>query len=390
MKNRVLIVTLNDYIIYQPSILNLYDSLIGDFEVCIVSFQPEYVTKQKDESRNVVYLKPGYLARLFYTKFDFLVSKFISILSFVKLRISYYHRYYQVYLPKVLRSWLQKRPVSEGDIVIAVDLNSLIVCQKIYGAVHFLSLEVENKESPLYRKVDATKISSIFVQSEARAEYMFPKLKCPRFIVQNAPVFKEEVLWRKEKCDFIFAGTARKIFGIFECIDFVKEYRKYKMVQKGGGERKILNRIKRGYEQLIADGRLVLDSTYATSDQFIGFVSKFKIGFCFYSWEVIEQYYNYRSAPSGKLFVYLAAGVPVIASKIEGFSFVSEYNCGILIDDYSPESIYKATQLIEESYETFSENCLKVARIYSFDKTVEPYLNYLRAFKQFPQTETEK
>ena len=57
MKRKLLIVTLNDYIIYQPTILNLYDALISHFDVTVISFEPEFISKKKDETRNISYLK---------------------------------------------------------------------------------------------------------------------------------------------------------------------------------------------------------------------------------------------------------------------------------------------------------------------------------------------
>src|SRR4051812_42007638 len=54
---KILIVSSDDFILYQPTILNLYDFLKSDFEMTILTFEPEYLGKQKDTTRNIVYLQ---------------------------------------------------------------------------------------------------------------------------------------------------------------------------------------------------------------------------------------------------------------------------------------------------------------------------------------------
>ena len=81
MRKKVLILTLNDYILYQPSILNLYDFLSVHADVEVVSLEPSFITKEKEEKRNITYLKPGKLAISFYTKVDFLIAKLTPALK---------------------------------------------------------------------------------------------------------------------------------------------------------------------------------------------------------------------------------------------------------------------------------------------------------------------
>jgi glycosyltransferase involved in cell wall biosynthesis len=87
--------------------------------------------------------------------------------------------------------------------------------------------------------------------------------------------------------------------------------------------------------------------------------------------------FNYHSAPSGKLFKYLAAGVPVIGIDIPGFGIIKEFNCGVLIKSLDPLTIKTAIEKIESNFDYYSFNCLRVAKEYSFDKTTRPFLEYL-------------
>ena len=80
--------------------------------------------------------------------------------------------------------------------------------------------------------------------------------------------------------------------------------------------------------------------------------------------------------------MYMAAGVPVIASDIDGFQLVRKYGSGELVKDYSPATIKKAVEKIEANFDQYSENCLKLASEVSFDKMVTPYISFLQTFPQ--------
>jgi glycosyltransferase involved in cell wall biosynthesis len=377
MKRKVLFVTLNDYVIYQPTILNLYDLMVEHMDVKIISFSPSYVTKTKDETRNIVYLSPPRLPAYLISKMDFAFSKVVQVARIFKKDVTYQYKYYNTFLPSIVKKWLRLNE-KQADIVIAVDLPALKIAQEVYGQVHFLSLEVENRESKNYFDIDPSRILSVLIQSKERLDYIFPDFKPPVFIVQNSPKFDARLVTAAERVDFVFAGTARRVFGIFECIEFIKRNPPFRMIQKGGGEQKVITRIRKDYGELIESGRLRLDNSYLSSEEFISFLSGFRIGFCFYSWDLIHSYFNYRTAPSGKLFMYMAAGVPVIASNIEGFRMVTRYKAGVLINDYQPKTILEAVKQIEADYETYSENCLKMAKDLSFEKMASPYISFLQ------------
>jgi glycosyltransferase involved in cell wall biosynthesis len=162
-----------------------------------------------------------------------------------------------------------------------------------------------------------------------------------------------------------------------DCLNFFETFPETRLVIKGGGDKKTMVKVQEQYGHLIAAGRVQIDPQYLPVDKFIEFLSSFKIGFCFYSWDLIKANFNYQTAPSGKLFMYLAAGTPVIACKIPGFSFVEELGLGVLVDNYEPETIQKAAKEIENNFQQYSHNCYEAARQFSFDIAVRPYVDYL-------------
>jgi len=249
--------------------------------------------------------------------------------------------------------------------------------QKFFGSVHFLSLEIENRPNKFYQKFDINKIKSVFIQSKERYEYLFGDAKLQTFIVQNAPVFSESYIKHYPRDRFIYGGAMHRWLGVMECIEFFNQYPEFKLVLKGGGDKKTIRLIHSTYEKLIKSERIKIDQSYLPSDKFLDFLSTFRIGFCFYSWNLIESNFNYQTAPSGKLFMYLAAGTPVIACNIPGFQLVNEFRSGVLINDYKPETILAAVRKIESNYDAYSKACYEAARHYSFDKHVAPYIKFL-------------
>ncbi len=376
MKKKVLILTLNDYIIYQPTILNLYDHLLPHFDVTVVSFKPAAGNKTKDETRNVIYLKTNFFLRQFFQKTDFICSKIFKGIKKIFPKAEYHYTYYNKYLPYLLRRHVKKHPV-EDALIIVTDFPALFSVQDLYETVHFLSLEIENNSNPIHQKVDRSKVRSVFIQSEERYNYLFPGLKIPTFYIQNAPVFSNDNIRNFERKDFIWSGAMDRRLAIFDCLDFFDAYPQYKLVMKGAAERKVLNGINKYYIHLIKEGRIRIDREYLPASAFLDFLSHFRYGFAFYSWELISQSFNYATAPSGKLFMNLAAGVPVIACDIPGFKLVKDFNAGVLISDYKPETIHAAMLQIEEHYELYSQGCYKAAEYYSFDKRVATYIDFL-------------
>jgi glycosyltransferase involved in cell wall biosynthesis len=89
--------------------------------------------------------------------------------------------------------------------------------------------------------------------------------------------------------------------------------------------------------------------------------------------------FNYLSCPSGKLFNYYAAGLPVLGSDILGLSSAREFNAGILISDLSARSILQAILEIENGYGQLSRNCVRAALHFDFAETAGRYSRFLQS-----------
>jgi glycosyltransferase involved in cell wall biosynthesis len=132
------------------------------------------------------------------------------------------------------------------------------------------------------------------------------------------------------------------------------------------------------FPELLSDGRLKIDTNYLEMDALLEFLKAFRIGFCFYDtrFDWFDRF-NFHTVPSGKMFTYLASGVPVICNNLPGLRVVEEFSAGVLIEDLDAGSILRAIQKIEANYDDYAQNCLKAAAHFSFEESLQPFIDEL-------------
>jgi hypothetical protein len=135
------------------------------------------------------------------------------------------------------------------------------------------------------------------------------------------------------------------------------------------------NKVMNKYSKHIKKGRLIIDDSYSPQDEIIQYLSIFDIGFCFYDFSMINiNDFNYISCPSGKLFNYYAAGIPVIGNCFLGLKTVTDFKAGVLLDHVTPETIISAIKQIEKDYDNFSKNGLEAAVHFDFKRAFDRFL----------------
>lgn len=372
-KRTLCIVTADRILAYQPSILNLYDFLRTDFDVEIISLKPAHVAKGIDIiDRKVHYIdtetRTNKVLTFLQYAFNFLIKRFSKHVSFIRFRFHFSKTYELGRIKKFLKP-------KNYDTYIGVDSYGFYPLQRLQRKGYFFSLELSPTD-PYINKIDKTFIEGVVIQSKARLDYLFPETKLPVFYIQNAPVFRD-IEPPNIRTNLIWAGSILKEFGVFDLLNFLEANQQFKLTMKGGTIPSVKQEIDRRYQQLIEDGRIVFDTKYVADADFYEYLSQYRIGFCFYDWDLIRSNYNYYTAPSGKLYAYYVAGVPVIAPDIEGMSSVHDFGTGVLIANYKPETIKAAIEQIEHNYSLYVENCKKAAKHFSFTKMAKPFLQYL-------------
>ena len=372
-KKKLVILFHGGHLAYSPTVIGLYDFLSPHFEVTIVAHHPDYFDQQQLNNRNVIYYKgftqPGSFVDKLLFKTLFFFSKTIRHFSNEQRGAA---EYFQVFVP--VKKILQQ--ISPQHI-IAVDHANLFYCRLLNRKAEFLSLEIQPADA-----YDADRplgpVNTVIIQNKERYRYLFGDRVFKTFFIPNAPVYKKmEQL--AEKKGLVYCGTAWDAFGFYHCLEFLKAFPAETMTVRGAILAADKKRIQEEYSGLLSQNRLRIKDDYIDDAAVVSFLQPFRIGFCFYNFSIPAiNTFNYHTAPSGKLFKYLAAGVPVVGMDIPGLQLVKENKCGVLISDLSPESIHDAIREIEKEYEMYSANCLRVAGQNSFDKAVEPFVKYLQ------------
>ena len=364
-KQRVCIIFPYEHLAYSPTILNLYDLLTVDFEVTIISVESIIFSRLQDRKVHYLSYKKKSAEKLYYKIF-----KKINGLAKSAKNYKEYGMLNQV-------GKLAKK--EKYDIYIAVDFEALWIAQQHkFPNIHFLSLELAH--SPYEERCDKDNLKSVFIQRQDRYDYVFKEVKHPTFFVQNAPTFIPIQLPKRDaKNTLLFCGTASRGFGAPIALNFIEKFKDYKIYFKGTVYEEIRNQIYTQYSDAHYEGNIILDSTYTNEKDMLNFIKNFHIGLCFYDTRYKEfDNFNYWTAPSGKLFKYLAAGVPVIGSDIAGLSYIKEYQAGILLEKPTAENIKKAIDTIESNYDFYVQNALTIAEKFSFAENVEPYIKFLK------------
>lgn len=372
-REKVLILFNGEHIAYSPTVIQLHDALQKKYDVTITAEHPRSFNNQKLENRHVLYHKFYHVkGRYFY----WLLFQVMSIFNnearlFKKNGLNYKEYFFKFrFVKKIIKQQQYKA-------IISVDILNAVFCSILKTKTDFLSLELCIDEQHLHL-VDLKYVNCVLIQSTERYQYLFKDKQIKTFFVQNAPIYSDVTKPNRDR--LIYGGSAYDELGFYHCLDYVNTYENERLTVQGAIMPKDLARVNNEYQHLLDEKRLIINRKYLENDEVVESLSNYEIGFCFYNFDVPvirDNYFNYASAPSGKMFKYLAAGVPVVASNIMGFKFVPEFKCGVLIDDLSPQEIHKAINTIRADYNTYVENAIKAAKFYSFDKAIEPYLQLI-------------
>lgn len=373
VKEKILILFEGTHLAYAPTVIQLYDALSEKYDVLIIAEMEQLFSAQELSGRNVRYY--NYKKK----KYDFIYKPYYTLLSHIskpekvlknkgfKMRV-YANRF--LLIKRLLRANKYKR-------IIAVDVKNLFFCSLLNKRCDFLSLELTYEEFLPFVNTDL--INCVIIQTMERYDYLFRTKVKNIFLVQNAPTFKE-ITQPSSKKGLLYGGTASDAFGFYQCLEYLSIYKDETLTVQGAVPYRDKEIIHKQYSSLINDRRLIINNSYLDNDDVVKYFSHFQIGFCFYNFDVdTVDHFNYRSAPSGKLFKYLAAGVPVICSDIVGFKFIKEFDCGILIEDISPASINTAVQSLRANYNSYARNTIVAAKYFSFDNAVKPYLEFIES-----------
>jgi glycosyltransferase involved in cell wall biosynthesis len=363
MKKKVLIIFPNEWLAYTPTILNLVARMSDVFDIKVLAIDDGSYSNEAIDSDNFDFIKVNPIA--------------LKLHTFTAKRLGTY-KVYQ--LAKMALVFFAARAYKGwADEVIAVDSVGLWIAQKIFGKCHFMSLELFKDR--LFNQCDPRLIESVIIQTQERYDYLFGDLAIRTFLIQNSPPCQPSLTNRKFPISkkAIFLGNANPRNGVYFCIEAMRDIEDLSLTVKGTISDEDRKYIETRYSDLLSSGRLIIDDSYVKQELIIEYLSQYYVGFCFYDLSCTDETtrFNFISVPSGKLFNYYAAGVPVVGSNLLGLKSVQDFEAGVLLKEISTSHILQALRYTGEHHDRLSENCLKAAIHFDFNSAVQPFKDYL-------------
>lgn len=341
---RCLIVFPDDWISYSPTVLNLISTLLDHgIEVCTVYVQSKYE----------VSAVPGTVAQV---RIGRLTQRVLG-------RLGLYGFY------RAIRITFRLRCLPPADIALGVDsLGALCVQWSGSRQFDFLSLEV--RRDLAFRLLKPDRIRHVLIQSPERYDYLFDKRSGSVIYVQNSPILHMPVEARRAAgpLRLVYLGNAIAAHGIFECIDLVAADAELRLEICGLVDPEVRVRV----AQSGASNRIHLHDAYVQQEEVRTYLSRFDVGLCLYN--VAEADFNYQSIPSGKLFNYFSAALPVVGTDMIGLRVVRDFAAGALIQCNSVDELRRALEKVRAHYDEYSDGAARAAHHFEFGRMALPYV----------------
>lgn len=179
------------------------------------------------------------------------------------------------------------------------------------------------------------------------------------------------------KFNVIYTGAIRPVNDVGYILDTAKHLEKYSDVQiLIYGEGNQLQQLQERVEKEKMSN--VKFKGYVNKQNIPYILSKSSLNILNYS----QSLYNWtRGNSSNKLFEYMAAGKPIISTVKMGYDIIAKYNVGISLEKYEPQAfanaILRMKNLPNKEYEEYSNNALKAAEEFDFEKLTNKLINII-------------
>lgn len=207
-----------------------------------------------------------------------------------------------------------------------------------------ISYLIENIENNVSRRLDYIIVATPFIRKR------FLKINNKCVDICNYPITKDEgfclINWKDKKDELCYVGLITKNRGIIEIIEAIEDtpYR-LNLAGKYSPESLRDELVKmRGWTN-------VNEFKYVGREKIIEILSNSKVGIV-----TLHPQINYLDSLPIKMYEYMLAGIPVIASDFPLWKeIVLGNNCGMCIDPTNPEAIAGAIQYIIDNTERAKE-----------------------------------
>jgi glycosyltransferase involved in cell wall biosynthesis len=359
IKGKAFILFPDTWLSYSPSIINLVKVMkVQGWNVTLVAFHDG--SYQKTDEIEVLYVIPSRIMR-----------RIVGCLKLFTL--------YRLITLSIISFKFRKQ---QFDMVVGVDSLGYFITRLFFDNPIYYSLHIRKSLSQYISK--KLGIARMIIQTKERLDLTFSGcVDKPKevWFIQNSPILdgSQSITNRNVRHEFnliYFGNVAKNTYGIENFIAALRHLpTDVKLTLKGPASIEYKNDLEAEFSDLIHSGRLSFDSEYISQEDVITWLKRYDLGFCFYDEGLILRADpNIISAPSGKMFNYLAAGLPVIGSKISGLQILSDFAAGILLVDQKPQAISVAVMDIRRSYEAYRIGCRRAALSNDFRLMAERFL----------------
>jgi glycosyltransferase involved in cell wall biosynthesis len=260
--------------------------------------------------------------------------------------------------------------IRQTDLCFSVDSLGFLASRLFQKHPYYVSLEVQR--DLWFRFARWAGIRHVLTQTKERFDFLFADFRNQPIcsILPNSPILEPYERQHSRPEDAVYFGFISAAHGVEQCIEaleFLPDL--YRLTLKGPVAEDYRLALTQRYQPLFESRRLTLDSSYVAAADVVPYLSSFGVGFCFYDFNVIAANdFNYLSCPSGKLYGYFAAGIPVIGSDILGLRAVPDRQCGLLLEKPDPQAIARAVLEIASDRDAYRKRCLEAAEYFDFRK----------------------
>lgn len=237
----------------------------------------------------------------------------------------------------------------------------------------FVSQSFEYYENKAAKKLDAVITATPFINER------FLALGCQAVNVNNYPILKElhipNVDWSQKERTVCYVGGLGKIRGLFEMVEAMNHVDDLQLSLAGRfsvpSEREAA--VNKGGWNKVSE---------------LGFIDRQQVSALFSrsiaGLVILHPTRNYLDSLPIKMFEYMSAGLPVIASNFPLWKTIIEQNkCGICVDPYNPKEIADAIQWLADhpqEAKVMGENGRKaVEKLYNWENESKKLLELYEA-----------
>lgn len=346
MKN-FLIVFPCDSLAYSPTIINMISLLSKKGNVRLVSFSDKrWVDSIGDIKCSYEFINFPLLVRRLLQRFP----KFYSIIRFIFL-------YFRLRNDRCCY-----------DLIFGIDSLGYFVTKINFKNENIVYLSLEVYDDVWLKLTKLVGVGTLLIQSDERKKFLFGDVNVNTFILPNSPICDFELPIKNIGYNLIYIGGVYPAHGVEFCIETLYDLeQKFSLTVKGMISPRYRYKLEKKYAELLSSGRLILDDKYVSQSDLVLFLRNFDAGLCFYDTAgILKNDFNYISCPSGKMYSYFAAGLPVIGQDILGMRDVLKNNAGILVENPCPKAISSAVQYVFKNYKFYSKNAIDAGKSMDF------------------------